>query len=171
LEPFKRRSIFADPDEFDAAKALGRVGAETEVVDGFENRGPWCHTDTRTDEHGNFVLKYVFGWGSVGSVNLEAGHLLPVLKRNLVHAHGVELVVELGLRLSSAKSVGKSASEVTDLADVHRNIRVVGTRCNRKWMPLVVADFRAVEEEPLAWLVPHAGLGKLDLDSICSVLA
>jgi hypothetical protein len=34
-------------------------------------------------------------------------------------------------------------------------------------MPLVVADFWAVEEEPLSRLVLHAGLGELDLNGIC----
>lgn len=37
-------------------------------------------------------------------------------------------------------------------------------------MPLVVADFWAVQEEPLARLVLHAGLGELDLDSIWMLL-
>lgn len=33
-------------------------------------------------------------------------------------------------------------------------------------MPLVVTDFRAIEEEPLSRLILHAGLGKLDLNGI-----
>jgi hypothetical protein len=53
---------------------------------------------------------------------------------------------------------------------VDRNVRVVGAGSDGKWMPLVVADFRAVEEEPLSWLVLHAGLGELNLNGICSAL-
>src|SRR3712207_4052153 len=36
-------------------------------------------------------------------------------------------------------------------------------------MPLVVADFWAVEEKPLSGLVLHAGLGELNLNSIVRV--
>jgi hypothetical protein len=171
LEPLKGRSVLADPDEFDATETLGRVGAQAEVVDGLENRGPGCDTNTGTDEDSNFVLKDILSGGSVGSVNLETGHLLAVLERNLVHAHGVKFIVQLRLRLSSTKSIGKSAGEVTDLADVDGDIWVVGARSNRKWMPLVVADFRAVEEEPLSWLVPHARLLELNLDGVYFELA
>jgi hypothetical protein len=89
-----------------------------------------------------------------------------VLEGDFVHAHGVELVVELGLRLAGTESVGKSAGEVTNLADVDRDVRVIRARSDRKWMPLVVADFWAVEEEPLSWLVLHAGLGELNLNGI-----
>lgn len=166
LKPFEGGSVFADPDEFDTAETLGRVGAETEVVDGLENRGPRCYTNTSTDEDSDFVLEDVFCGGSIGSIDLEAGHSLAVLKRNLVHAHGVELIVQLRLRLSGTKSIGKSASKVTNLADVDGDVGVVGARCDRKGMPLVVADLRAVEEEPLSWLVLHAGLSELDLHSV-----
>ena len=140
------------------------------MVDGLENRGPGRDTDTGTDEDCDFVLEDVLCRGSVGTVNAESGHLLTVLKRNLVHAHGVELVVKLGLRLTSAESISKSAGEITDLTDVNRNVRVIGAGGNGKWMPLVVTDIRAVEEKPLSRLVLHAGLGELNLNSICSLL-
>jgi hypothetical protein len=143
---------------------------ETEVVDGLENRSPGCDTDTGSDEHGDFVLEDVFGGRSVGSVDAESRHLLAVLESDLVHAHGVELVVELGLRLAGTKGIGKGAGEVTDLTDVNGNVVVVRARGDGKGMPLVVADFRAVEEEPLSGLVLHAGLGELNLNGIYSSL-
>lgn len=93
-----------------------------------------------------------------------------MLKCDLVHAHGVELVVELGLRLTSTESIGKCASEVTNLAHVNRDVRVVGAGSDGKWMPLVVADIRAVQEKPLSGLVLHAGLGELNLNGIYSAL-
>jgi hypothetical protein len=170
LEPLEGRCVFADPDEFDTAETLGRVGAETKVVDGFEDGCPGCHANTGSNQDGDFVLEDVFSGGSIGSVDLEAGHGLTVLEGDFVHAHGVELVVKLGLRLTGTKSVGKSTGEVTDLANVDRDVRVVGAGSDRKWMPLVIADFRAVEKEPLSWLVLHAGLGELNLHGICSVL-
>jgi hypothetical protein len=171
LEPLEGRRVLAHPDELDAAQALGRVGRQAQVVDGLEDGRPGRNADTGTNQDGNFVLEDVFGGRAVGAVNLERGHLLAVLEGDFVHAHGVELVVEFGLGLSGAEGVGEGAREVADLADVHGNVGVVGARGDRKGVPLVVADFRAVEEEPLAWLVLHAGLGELDLDGVFGVLA
>jgi hypothetical protein len=94
-----------------------------------------------------------------------------MLKGDLVHAHRVELVVELGLRLTSAESIGKRAGEVTDLTDVDGDVVVVRARGDGKGMPLVVTDFRAVEEEPLSRLVLHARLGELNLNSVYQSLA
>jgi hypothetical protein len=50
---------------------------------------------------------------------------------------------------------------------VDGDVGVVGARGDRKRMPLVVANIRTVEEQPLSWLVLHAGLGELDLNSVC----
>ena len=50
-----------------------------------------------------------------------------------------------------------------------RDVRVVGAGRDGKWMPLVIADIRAVEEKPLSGLVLHARLGELDLNSIVRV--
>lgn len=97
LEPFERRSVFADPDEFHAAETLGWVRRETLVVNRFQNGSPGCDADTSTDEDGDFVLENVFGWSTVWAVDLERRHLLAVLKRDLVHAHGIKLIVELRL--------------------------------------------------------------------------
>jgi len=171
LEPFKRVRVFADPDEFHAAETLRRVRAETHVVDGLEDRGPGCDTNTGTDEHGDFVLEDVLSGRSVRSVDAESGHLLTVLQRDFVHAHGIELVVELGLRLTSTEGIGQRSGKVTNLADVDGDIRVLRARSDGKRMPLVVADFWAVEEEPLSGLVLHAGLGELDLHGVCCLLA
>ena len=141
------------------------------MVDRFEDGGPGSDTDTGTNEYGDFVLEDVLGGGSVRSVDAESRHLLAVLKRDLIHTHGVEIVVELRLRLTGTKGVGKSASEVTNLANVNRNVRILGAGGNGKGMPLVVADFRAVEEQPLSRLVLHARLGELNLDGVYYLLA
>lgn len=71
--------------------------------------------------------------------------------------------------MSGAKRVGEGASEVTDLADVDGDVGVVRAGCDREGMPLVVADFRAVEEQPLSGLVLHARLGELNLNSVVRV--
>jgi hypothetical protein len=93
-----------------------------------------------------------------------------MLQRDFVHAHGVQLVVELRLRLTSTESICESAGEITDLTDVHRNVWVVRAGSDGKRMPLVVADLWAVEEKPLSGLVSHAGFGELNLNSVCSLL-
>lgn len=140
------------------------------MVDLFEDGSPRRDADTCADEDGNFVLEDVFGGCSVGAVNAEGRHLLSVLKRDFVHAHRVELVVELGLRLAGSESISERTCEIADLTDVDGNVGVFGARCDGKWMPLVVADFWAVEEQPLSGLVLHGGLDKLDLDGICNWL-
>jgi uncharacterized protein YprB with RNaseH-like and TPR domain len=56
------------------------------------------------------------------------------------------------------------------LTDVDRDVGVVRAGGDGKGMPLVIADFRAVEEEPLAGLVLHARLDKLNLDGVCERL-
>lgn len=72
------------------------------MVDGFQDRSPGCHADTGTDEDGDFVLEDVFGGCTVGTVDAESRHLLAMLKCYFIHAHWVEFVVELALRLSGA---------------------------------------------------------------------
>jgi hypothetical protein len=57
------------------------------------------------------------------------------------------------------------------LTDVDGDVVVVRAGRNGKWMPLVVADFWAVEEEPLSGLVLHAGLSELNLNSVYYLLA
>lgn len=50
-----------------------------------------------------------------------------------------------------------------------RDIRVVRTGSDGEGMPLVVADFGAIEEQPLSGLVLHARLLELDFDGIVRV--
>lgn len=156
LEPFKRRGILADPDKLYTAEALGRIGRQAHMVDGFEDGCPGCDTDTGTNEDGDFVLEDIFGGSSVRAIDADGGHLLPVLQRDLVHAHGIQFVVEFGLRLTSAEVIGKLTGEITNLSDVHGNVGIFQAGCDGKRMPLVVADIGAVEEKPLPRLVLHA---------------
>ena len=97
LEPFEGGRVTADPDEFDTSETAGWVWSGAQVPDVLEDRGPGCDADTGTDEHGDFVVKHVFGRSSVGTIDANAGHGLAGLESNFVHAHGVEAVVFLGL--------------------------------------------------------------------------
>ena len=116
------------------------------MVDGFENGSPGRDANACADKNGDFVLEDVFGGSTVGTVDAQGWHLLAVLQRDLVHAHGVELIVELALRLSSTKRIGEGAGEVAHLADMDGDVRVVRAGSNGEGVPLVVADFGTVEE-------------------------
>ena len=140
------------------------------MVDRLQDGCPGCDTDTRTDEHSDFVFEDILSGSAIGSINAECWHPLAVLQCDFIHAHGIELIVHLGLRLSGTKRISESASEVTDLTDVDGNIRVVRARSDGERMPLVVANFRAVQEQPLSRLVLHARLSELNLNGIYSEL-
>lgn len=137
LEPLEASGVLADPDELDAAQALGRVGAVAEMPDVLEDSGPGGDADAGADEDGDFVVEDVFGGGAVGAVDAESRHLLPVLEGHFVHPVGVDAVVELGLGGTGAEGVSEGAGEVTDLADVHGDVGVEWAGGDGKWMPLL----------------------------------
>ena len=166
LEPLKGGSVLADPDELDTTQSPRRVGARAQVPDVFEDRGPGGDADAGADEDGDFVLEDVFGGGSVGPVDAEGGHHLPVLERDFVHTHWIEAFEVSGLRRSAAESVSEAAGEVADLPDVYADVWVEGTGCDGKGVPLGVGDFGDLEEEPLAGFVFHAWFAELDLHCI-----
>ena len=170
LEPFEGRSVLADPDEFHTAKTLWRVGRGAHVPDVLENRGPGSDTDTGTDQHSDFVLEDILGGGTIRTVDAELGHLLTMAESDLVHAKGIQIVVELGLSLSSAESVRERAGEVTNLADVDRDIGIEGARGDGERMPLVTRNRGHVQEQPLTGLVLERRLAELDFNSICKVV-
>ena len=136
------------------------------MPDVLEDGGPGRDPDAGADQDGDLVLEHVLGRSAVGSVDADLRHLLPGLERDLVHAHGVHLVVELGLGLACAEGVGEGAGEVADLADVDGDVRVEGAGCDGEGVPLVFGDGGAVDEEPLAGLVLHRRFAELDLDGV-----
>ena len=74
LEPLEAGGVAADPDELDAAEALGRVRAGALVPDVLEDAGPGGDADAGADEHGDLVLEHVFGRGAVGAVDPDGRH-------------------------------------------------------------------------------------------------
>lgn len=168
VEPLEGARVLAHPQELDAAEARGRVGAVAQMPYVLEDGGPWRHTDTGTDQDGDLVVEHVFGGGAVGPVDLDRGHLLTVLQSDLVHAHGVDSFVQLGLRGSGADRVAQGAGEITDLADVDRDVGVVRAGGDRERMPLVLRNRRQLDEQPLPSLVLERGLRELDLDDVCA---
>ena len=107
LEPLEGAGVLGDPDELDAAQTLGRVRPAAQVPDVLEDRGPGCDADAGADQHGDLVVEYVFGWRPVRPVDPQLRHLLPVLQRDLVHAHRVKAVVFFGLGRPAAERVAE----------------------------------------------------------------
>ena len=169
LEPFEGGSVLADPDEFYAAEPGRAVGPRAQVPDVLEDRGPGRDADARADQHGDFVVEDVFGGRAVGPVDAQGGHLLPVLQRDLVHAHRVEGVEVLGLGRAGAESVAQGPREVAHLPHVHADVRVEGAGGDGEGVPLRGGHRGDVEHQPLARFVFHAGLGELDLDRVVGV--
>ena len=100
LEPFEGGGVFADPDEFDTAETGRWVWSVAHMPDVLEDGSPRGDTDTCADENGDLVIKNIFSGSSIRSIDAKFGHLLSVLECNLVHAHGVNTVVEFGLSIA-----------------------------------------------------------------------
>src|SRR3569833_1431688 len=83
-----------------------------------------------------------------------------------IHAHGVDLAIQLRLRHTGTNSVAECLGEVANLADMNGDVRVVGARGDGERMPLIFGHGRHLQEEPLAGLVPEGGLGELNLNDI-----
>lgn len=71
------------------------------------------------------------------------------------------------MRASATVPVGRSGNShrpVTDLANVHRDVRVVGRRRDGERVPLPARDVGHVEVEPLASLVAERRLDEAELE-------
>lgn len=169
LEPFEGGGVLADPDEFDAAEAAGRVGPRAQVPDVLEDAGPGGDADAGADEDGDFVVEDVFGGGAVGSVDADVRHGLVVLQRDLVDARWVEAVEFLGLRGAAPEGVADVARPVADLAHVNADVGVEGAGGDGEGVPLGGADRGDVDEQPLPGFVPHRRFLELDLHGVVRV--
>ena len=139
------------------------------MPDVLENGCPRSNTDTGTNENRDFILENVFSGGTIRPIDTEARHLLSILKSNLIHTHRVNSIVKLGLSATGTESITQGLGEITNLANVNRDIRVEGARGDCKRVPLVLRDGGDLKEEPLASLVSERGLVKLDLNNIVRV--
>lgn len=139
------------------------------MPDVLEDGSPGRDADARADQHCDLVVEDVFRGGAVGPIDAQAGHLLPVLQRDLVHPHGVEGVVVFCLAGASAEGVPESAREVADLAHVHAYVGVEGAGGDGEGVPLGGGHGGHVEHEPLPGVVFHGGLRELDLHGVVGV--
>jgi hypothetical protein len=129
----------------------------------FENRCPGCDANAGADEHGDFVVEYIFGGCTIWSIHTDRGHGLSVLEGNFVHAVGVETFKIFGLGRTATECISKCSGEISDLADVDAEIWIEGAGGNGEWMPLGTGYVRYLEKYPLSGFVLHAWFVKLDL--------
>ena len=169
LEPLEGFGVLADPDEFNALEAHGRIRSCAEVEDVLEDAGPGCDADPGAYQHGDLIVENVFCGRAVRAIDADGGHFLVWHESDFVHAHGVEGIVFFRLGGSSADSVTQSTCPIADLANMDRYVGVkrAGGDCER--VPLGGADFRDVEKEPLAGLISHRWLGELNFQGIIRV--
>lgn len=118
LEPLKGTGILANPDELHTTKTSGRVRRVSEMPDVLQDGSPGSDTNTSTDKNSDFVFKDIFSRSSIRSIDSKSRHLLTVLQSDLVHAHRIDAVVELGLSSTSTKGISQLTSEVTNLSNV-----------------------------------------------------
>lgn len=136
LEPLEGGRVLAHPDELDAAETRRRVGSVAHVPDVLEDGGPGRDANASSDQDRDFVIEDVFGGGAVRAIDAELRHLLAVLQRDFVHAHRVNVVVELSLSITCSEGISESTGEVTHLTDVHGDVRIEGAGGDGEWMPL-----------------------------------
>lgn len=133
------------------------------MPDVLEDGGPGGNADAGTDEDGDFVLKDVFGGGTVRAVDANRRHLLALLERDFIHAHGIKGVVFFRLGRAGTESVGHGAGPVAHLAHVDADVGVEWAGGDGERMPLLTGYGGDINEEPLTGLVLHAWFGELEL--------
>lgn len=169
LEPTKRWSITANPEEFNTAKR-STVALSLAVPYILENGGKGSDTDTGSDQDSDLDIKHILSRGAERTVDANGGEsesavaiefdevstcrsiilLLGALHRGRGHGSND--------RWADTETVAKSTGEVTDLSDVDRNIGIFGGRGDGERMPLEPGDFWDLDEEPLACSVLEARL-------------
>ena len=135
LEPPKRGSVTADPEEFDTPEGT-KSTALLPVPDVLKDGSERSNTDTGTDEDGDFGFEDVFSWSTVWAINKNNGErasvgvgveLNKVTTTFLYHVGLVILLESLhgsrGNGLDDCRSGTDTLAEclgpVTDLTDVN----------------------------------------------------
>jgi len=179
LEPTERRSIPADPKEFDTAERTERAFL-LPVPDVLEDRGEWSHTNTSTNENSDFGVEHILSGCTVGTINANNGQGAAVgvgieFDKVSTAEGGLGIFLLRGLEGSgseglddgrtSANTFAETLGPVTDLTDVDGNIGIFGSRRDGKGMPLPVRDIGNLDEKPLAGGVLEAGLEDTEFHS------
>lgn len=172
LEPTERRSIPADPEEFNTAESTERA-LLLPVPDVLEDGGKGSYTNTSTDEDSDFRVEHILGGSTIGTINADDGQGAGVgigikLDEVTTAESGLGIFLLSGLEGSGGESLddgGTSANTftealgpVTDLTDVNRDIGILRSGGNGEGVPLPAGDVGNLDEQPLTSGVLEAGL-------------
>ena len=158
LEPSKRRCITADPEKLDTGECT-QIASLLAVPDVLQDGCKRSDTDTGSDKNGDLDIENVLSRCTVGTINADHGH--GAVRCSGVELHEVatggcgrlegrlvldvaELLIILDLTLhrslgkrsddgwAGANTLAEGLRPVTDLTNVHRDVRVLGRRRDGK---------------------------------------
>lgn len=147
-----------------------------------EDRRERRDTDTCTDKDGNLGLEDILGGSTIRTIDTNGWERTADsswIKLNEITSTTNEAILDRlvillrglhrGLRNGgddagcSPNPLSEGTGEVTNLADVYRDIGVLGGGCDGEGMPLESRDVGALEEQPLASGVLEAGFYDTEL--------
>jgi hypothetical protein len=172
LEPTERRSIPADPEEFNTAESAERA-LLLPIPDVLEDGGKGSYTNTGTDENSDLRVEHIFSGSTIGTINANDGQGAGVgvgieFDKVTTAEGGLGIFLLRGLEGSGGKSLddGRASANtftetlgpVTNLTDVNGNIGVLGSGGDGEGMPLPMGNVGNLDKEPLTSGVLEAGL-------------
>jgi hypothetical protein len=117
------------------------------VPDTLEDGSERCNTDTGTDKYGNFELEDILRGGTKGSVDVDSG-------KDLAHSDLIALFLAAFLATGflvevAAEYRAERLGEVTNHADMHRDVVLLRCAGQCERMVLPNGDFGAAQEDVL----------------------
>jgi len=176
LEPTKRRSIAADPEELHTSER-SNFAFSLLIPDVLQDRSEGGDTNTCTNEDSNFNLENVFSGSTVRAIDPDnrqgTGRACGIKLNEVATGSSVRVVLFVALhgslsesrdnRRTSADAISESLSPVSNLTDMDRNIRIIGSGSDSEWMPLPAGDVGNLNKEPLASDVFETRLNNTEL--------
>lgn len=123
-EPLKRSKVTTDPEKVYLPQPGTALWVVHAIPDTLQDRRKRRDTNTRTDEHRDFELEYVFRGGAEGAVDIDSG-------QNLAHGDFFAVLVFLAASFLvevTSKCLTEFAGEVAHHADVDGNVVLFGCR-------------------------------------------
>jgi hypothetical protein len=135
----------------------------------FEDGSERGYTDTGTNKDSDLRVKDVFGRRTVGSIDAHMRKGARTVNLDEVSTGGQESIAFLGTfdsllshfgdnRGANSKTIAKGTSEISDLTNVDRDVRILRCGGDGKGMPLEFGDFGNLDEQPLSRSVLEAVL-------------
>ena len=165
-EPLEGAEVTANPEEIHLPQSCTALGVVHAVPDAFEDRSEGGNTDTGTDKHSDFEFEYILRGRTKGTVDVYT-------RQNLAHSDFLRVLVFLAPCLLveiASKCLSERAGEVTNHADVNRDVVLLGGGGEREGMVLPDRDLWAAEEDVLTGPCCSVFLLDLDLADIAGVV-